>query len=262
MKYRFSLSALLLAGLTVAACSDDPTAPPGTTFVTLNFASVAPPSTSPVAGGSLAQAAIEGSNGVLDITSAHVIVAEFELEGSDDSCEEGLIDDCAEFESGPFFMNLPLDGGNVALATDAVPNGTYDELDFEIEDLEDDGEDDEAAAALALLQEVQTAFPDWPVGASMRAEGTFTPTGGSATAFVVYFDAEIEIERAFSEPLVLDDERSGVEVTVRLDPAAWFTGSDGSVLDLSQFDYATTQELLEFEVELEDGFQEIEVDLN
>lgn len=96
----------------------------------------------------------------------------------------------------------------------------------------------------------------------MRAEGTFTPTGGSATPFVVYFDAEIEIERDLAQPLVLDEERAGAEVTVRLDPAAWFTLSDGSVLDLSQFDYGTTQTLLEFEVEMEDGVQEIEVDLN
>lgn len=259
MSIRRVLSLFALMAVAIA-CSDDPTAPPGTSFVSLRFQSAPAPSAA-ITGGSASMALIEGTNGAIDLTSVQVIVAEFELEGEDDSCELGDSTMCSEFESGPFFMDLPLDGAAVALGTEAVPNGTYEELDFEIEDLEDDGEEDEAAA-VALLQEVQAQYSDWPEAASMRAAGTFTPTGGSAVPFVVYFDAEIEIEMVFAAPLVLSDDRSGVNLTVQLDPDAWFTLGDGSVLDLSQFDYPTTTQLLNFEVEIENGFREIEVDLN
>lgn len=204
---------------------------------------------------------IVGSNGELDLTGIQMLVSEFELESEDDSCEVGDGAACSEFESGPFFLDLPLDGGSVALPTETVPNGTYEELDFEVEDLEDDGEDDDAAA-LELLADVRAVYADWPAGASMRAEGTFTPTGGSPVAFVTYFDAEIEVELEFSAPLVLSDDRSDVDLTVHLDPDAWFALGDGSVLDLSQYDWGTTSELLDFEVEMEDGFQEIEIEGN
>ena len=60
----------------------------------------------------------------------------------------------------------------------------------------------------------------------------------------------------------LSDDRSGVDLTVRLDPAAWFSQGDGSVIDLSQFDYATTSQLLDFAVEIENGFAEVEIDAN
>ena len=49
-------------------------------------------------------------------------------------------------------------------------------------------------------------------------------------------------------------------VTVTVDPLAWFIRPDGTVLDLSQFDFDATGQVVEFEVEMEDGFTEIEFD--
>ena len=45
-----------------------------------------------------------------------------------------------------------------------------------------------------------------------------------------------------------------------IDPAVWFVNDDGTVDDLSAFDYDTTGELFEFEAKFEDGFTKIELD--
>ncbi len=42
-------------------------------------------------------------------------------------------------------------------------------------------------------------------------------------------------------------------------PDIWFMRSDGSVLPLHLYDYGQTGQLLEFEVEMEEGFTEIEI---
>ena len=74
------------------------------------------------------------------------------------------------------------------------------------------------------------------------------------------FEAEIEIEMEFDPPLVILEEDPEKVVIVTVDPVAWFTLPDGTVLDLSPFDFAATGQLVEFEVEMEDGFTEIEFD--
>ena len=77
------------------------------------------------AGPALAQT-ITGSNGTLTLESLHLVVGEFELEGSDDACREDKVErdddddegedddedreDCGEFEAAPFLLSLPLDG--------------------------------------------------------------------------------------------------------------------------------------------------------
>jgi hypothetical protein len=85
----------------------------------------------------------------------------------------------------------------------------------------------------------------------MMIEGTFTPTGGSPQAFRVYFEAEVEIEKTFATPLVIDGSSAGI--TLELRPDLWFRNGDGTVRDLSQWNWATTSNLIEFEVEFEQG---------
>ena len=188
-----------------------------------------------------------------------MIVAEFELEReNDDDCFESLESDaCEKFEAPPQFMALPLDGGPQPSVSQDVPPGVYDELEFEVEDLEIDDDDDNhhSEEIQALFATIQAQFPDWPEQASMLVTGSFTPTGGSAVPFSVFFEAEIEIEIEFEPPLDLTAGETAT-VTVVVDPALWFTRPDGTVMDLSQFQ----GQLVEFEAELEDGFTELEFD--
>ena len=202
-----------------------------------------------------------GTNGTLVLEELRIIVAEFELERlNDDDCVDGN-DACEEFEAAPAFVNVPLDAGEAVAVTAFVEPDTYDELEFEIEDLDDDEEDPVKAQQIeALLAQIRAEFPDWPREASMLAIGTFTPTGGEPVPFRVYFEAEVEIEMDLLPPVTVTDDGSGATFTVNIDPALWFTRSDGSVMNLAVLDYDATGSVVEFEVEMENGFTEIEFD--
>jgi len=263
-KVRFSLFASLVA---LAACSDG-TAPGSAVSVRMSVkaptAGSAMMGSAGIAEGSRAAQELEiaGSNGTLRITDIRVIVDELELKRVEDGTLDCDADPepeaCEEFEAGPFFVAVPLTGEPVTVTSQDIPEGSYDELEFEVDDIEvDDDEGDEAQVILDLLNTVRQEFADWPGHATMLVVGTFTPTGGEAVAFRVYFEAEVEVELDIDPPLVVG--ASGGTVNVALDPAAWFKRADGTVVDLSAWDFATTGEVIEFELEMEDGF-ELEID--
>ncbi|HEU4457070.1 MAG TPA: hypothetical protein VFR81_28635 [Longimicrobium sp.] len=199
--------------------------------------------------------AITGSNGTLRIEDIRLIVSELELEQAEGSCagEDDGGDDCEEFESGPFLVDLPLSGGAVTLATDRIAPGSYDELDFEVENLESDDDDDtgERQAIQALLAQLRGVYPGFPSRASMVAHGTFTPAGSTtAQPFTVYFNAEIEVEMDLSPPVTVPGTTA---LTVEINPALWFR--DGAqVVNLAALDGRT----IEFHSQLRDGIEEVD----
>lgn len=202
---------------------------------------------------------VTGTNGTLTITDIRFIVNEFELEREVDACNsfdagtDDEDDDCEKFEGGPSFVRLLLDGEASTVVSQQVPPGRYSELSFEIEDLEDDRDDEHAAEIQALLAQVRTEFPEWPRNASMVVIGDF-----DGKPFKVFLEAEIEIETFFPSALVVDGgDRS---VTIEVNPAFWFRNANGSVVDFSLYDFATTGRVLEFEAEIEEGFLEAEFD--
>lgn len=252
----------LLAALAGLAGCDQGTGPEDPAEVAVAFrASVASPAPSPMASASptLARSVVvEGSGGTLAIDELYVIVAEFELKRvSDDHCAEED-DACEKFEAPPTFVQVPLDGGRSAAVTGTVEPGTYDELDFEIEDLDDDDDEDGQATA-QLLGEIRARFPDWPRDASLLVIGTFTPTGGSATPFRVYFEAEVEVELDLAPPVIVPADGDAL-FTVELDPARWFVDGLGRVRNLALLDFAATGRVAELEVEVENGFVSVEFD--
>jgi hypothetical protein len=194
---------------------------------------------------------ITGTNGTLLIQDIELIVSKLELERSGVTCSgEDDNDACEEFEAGPFLVNL-LDGGADEVVNAMIPAGTYSGFEFEVEDVESDEDDDsgERQAMQAILTQIRQAYPNYPSDASMVAHGTFTPTGGAAQSFTVYFDAEIEVEQSFATPFrVPEDGR----ITVNLLPEAWFR-TGGQVLNLA----ALNGRLIEFHSEFEHG---VEVD--
>jgi len=213
------------------------------------------------AAGSLAAAqagdtlVLSGSNGVLELTTIAFIVSELELDCDDD----GRSGPCADFEAPPAFVVLPLGSGTVDVTSRAIPAGIYDELEFEVEDLDVDDDDGPAKRAQieALLAEIRDAYPGFPAEASMVVEGAFTPTGGDVRPFRVFFDAEVEVEMDLEPHLIVDADGTGSRsLVVDVQPARWFERANGTVRDLSQFE----GELIEFEVEIEDGFVDVEFD--
>ncbi len=249
----------LLAVSAAAAACDSSAGPGATETVEVRFRISATEQAGVAAAPVAAQAApgsvsITGSNGTLTLDEAWIVVGEFELEG-DEVCEGGLGNDCDEFEGPPFFTDLPLEEGTVTVATDDVPPGVYDEFEFEVEDLYD-GDEDDGQGAAELLGSIRAQFADWPADASMLVMGSFTPVGGrGSVVFRVYFDAEIEVEMDLLPPLTVGEEGQGEAIVVDVDPVSWFLRSDGTVWDLSQYDYEKTGDLVEFEAEMERGFR-------
>jgi len=201
--------------------------------------------------------ALEGTNGTLEIADIRFIVSEVELEGDADS---------AEFEmEEPALLDLPLDSTDfAAAATDRVPPGSYTQFGFEVDDVELDDDDDEEELQRIRDQIDDTRYSDWPDGASMVVEGTFTPSDGdNEQNFRTYFDAEIEVEMEMEDtPFEIGGGDDARRLTVNLAPSRWFVSPDNTVQDLSQNDYQTEDDLVEFEVEyeFEDGVGEIEFD--
>lgn len=104
-----------------------------------------------------------------------------------------------------------------------TPAGTYAE--FEFEDLDEDGDDDTAKRLTMqnILARLREAYPAFPSNASMVVHGVFTPAGGSAQEFTVYFAAEIKVEQEFDTPFRVPEDGT---ITVKLNLVNWFqTGS-------------------------------------
>jgi hypothetical protein len=263
----FAVAAGVLA---LAACSDNPAAG-GAGNVQLRFG---------VGGGqALAsealfqtsgtdQLTIAGANGTLVIDDLRMVVAEFELKGDDDvntcggvdddgtddrgsgdaSGDDGAADDCDDFDAGPMFIDFPLTGGAVSVGSGNVPAGTYREVEFQVEDLDDDEENAAERARIDRLRtQILAQFPDWPRDASLLVVGTFTPTGGTPQSFRAFIEAEIEIETELSPRLVVGEGESR-SVDVLLDAATIFR-SGANVLNLAQASGRN-----ELEIKIENGF--------
>lgn len=258
----------VVAGLavTTAACDDGTGVVENHSPVTVQFGtagltalSAATPASASLA--SLDELRLTGSDGaVLTITDIRLIVSELELEADDGACDLAVADDddCPEFEAPASFVDLPLGTGTVEVATTQIPFGTYTELEFEVEDVSFDDDDEDEDELATVREEVLAAYPNWPDEASMVVTGTFDPDPNTAEderSFTVFFEAEIEVEQEFATPLVVDETGANQVVTVNVVPAAWFVHADGTVEDLSAHDFETTGDVVEFELEFEDGLE-------
>lgn len=254
---------LVALAAVLAGCEDTTGPEAGGSEVDVAFV-VAPTATAAFSGtGSARQGlVVSGSNGTLEIEDLRLIVSEFELEGEDDDdCDDdGNVndDDCEDFELPPFLVDVPLTGGIVEVASADVQPGVYKELEFETRGLDDDDDDDsrDRARILELVTELRQTYPSFPQRASMVASGTFTPTDGEPRPFVVYFDAEVEIELELEPPMVLPGEGQ-TQLVVDLRPDLWFRNG-AQVRDLSQFD----NRFVEFEFEMERGFDSVEIEFD
>lgn len=252
---RNRLLVLLVAPLALTACeSTSEPDPSPSVAVALRLRN--PPSSSAGA------ISITGSNGVLTLTDVRVIVSEFELEQDGACSSTALGRPCLDFEAPPKLLDLPLDGAAVGVVQGQVPPGSYDELEFEVEDLELDPDEPAGTAERkemeTLAKAIRAQFTDWPARASMVATGSFRPAGsGTAVPFRVYFDAETDVLLRLTPPVVLDSGSKTLRVV--LGPVGWFRGADGRVLDLSQHDFARTGSTPRLGSELEEWIT-VEVD--
>ncbi|HEY9227574.1 MAG TPA: hypothetical protein VIP11_13045 [Gemmatimonadaceae bacterium] len=143
----------------------------------------------------------------LDVTDITVVVARASLKRdksatcmADDDEDDGRQMNfsrgpgmCGEVKLGPAIVDLPVDGKVVTFPGDAVPNGTFRELDVRI--------------------------------SLVRLQGTFD---GKQFDVTIPVNAKSEIE--FDTPVVVTDS-TPPSVTVNLPVDTWLVASDGSLID-------------------------------
>ena len=112
---------------------------------------------------------------------------------ADDNHSSGGQDDCGEMKIGPTTIDLPLDGSVVTVPADAIPAGTFQEL------------------------ELRLAF--------IRLQGTF-----DGKAFDVTLPINGKMVVQFSKPLVVTDS-TPTSITIDVPIAQWLTNSDGSIVN-------------------------------
>ena len=183
----------------------------------------------------------------LNLEQLYINIAEIEFDVADDKVYSDV-----ELE-GPFPIDLlskkALEGWT--LSTTTVPNGTYEEIEFEFDVYEGNNEDFKNLS-----------------GNTIYASGSFS-IGDETIPFVIKSEEEMEVELEYENtPLILDGENTKVFINLNLNKvvseliknaSADFLGAtleeDGSIL----IDKNTNENILEkFEDALEKAFEAIE----
>ena len=205
----------LMAGL--AACSSEPNSNP---VVTLSLATkAASPAVAAVARPSFEVYMLGGTT--IDFTSIQVAFSEIELErsGSSVDCDVATIDDddCEEIELSPQILDLPLGTGASRTISVSVAPGTYHEIEFRVEKLGDESDED---GLVAVNPEMD--------GVSIRIVGTYDDgTGTGAVDFVFTTDLDVEQEIELATPLTVDATGAG-DLTLFVDIGTWFLNQAGT----------------------------------
>lgn len=200
---RATLAATIVAASTFAACSSSSDlAPGGSSHIAFTSSSTL--------GASAATVPITSGAHTLDLTQATLTVAHLELKrvqtnacsGDDALADDGGdsahttttgVEDCAELDVGPTTVDLPLSGGMVTLPANALPAGTFRELEVRVSQVE--------------------------------LKGTFD---GKAFDVTLLVNAREEIE--FDTPVVVTDG-APTSITINVPVGNWLTNADGSLID-------------------------------
>lgn len=248
----FAMSAAFLVVVIVSCDTTRTNTEPGEGSVELQFGTVTSPVSSKAASSGNAAATnnffiVEGTNGALQIDDFGFIIKKIKLES-----------DIEKRETGPFFVNLPLNEDALSLAINEIEPALYEEFEFEINPV--DFEEEE------IEDTIRPYFPDWPDQASMVLTGTFFPNNGDdPRPFKVFAKGEIEVEWKFEPPLEVTEDHLEQVVSITIDPAHLLEklegfGLDGEIVDLSRYDWDQNQKLLEFSAKFKEGFVEIRVE--
>lgn len=252
-----------VVALALAGCEGAPVPSGGEASVQVRFSAAGASRTlKPAAGAASTQEdgealRIEGSNGVLTLKDVRLILDELRLSPGDEDCPlpggVGDEDLSCRFASGPFFLDLPLGGEAARVIEDYMPAGAYGDVGFRVGETEEGGPEDDRGDGF-LAREVRSVFPEWPDHASLMLEGAFAPVRGTPRTFRVFIEADSRIVMKLDPPLVVAGEGPPGVVTVETRPDRWLKRLDGSILELSLYDFGRTGAVLEFDLELGRGF--------
>jgi hypothetical protein len=214
------LAAAPFALVSLGGCSDS--AAPDTGAVALSFAArgdvaTAASGATATTGGTIVVGV--GGTDTLRLTSVRLVIDELELLQSaggactDDSRHGVPVPGCVEIESGPYFVDLPVNGALTSALTMSIPGGSYGKLEMKLRQA-NSGDD----------RGFNSAHPEMS-GASVVASGTYR-----GQPFTWRGDVEADLELYFSPAFVVDGAGN---VTVNIDVGGWFRSGNGGIIDPS-----------------------------
>jgi hypothetical protein len=213
-----TLCAAALAAMALACGDGEGAGPSGDSRLSFNLATRATPSAGTLQGLVAPETYTDAAGNTLTFDRVRLVLHEIELESEsvNGGCQNlGGDDGCAEVEVGPVLVDLPLGTPGAARAfTATVPAGTYDEVEFQIRQPDNDPEDADFIAE----------NPDF-ADIAVRVEGSF-----NGTPFVVDSRLDADLELALAPPLVLDGSTEA-DLTLMVNLDAWFRGGDGNLFD-------------------------------
>lgn len=213
------LSAVTTAALVVFSACSDSTAPAGGP-VALSFAARGDVATAGASGSTSTSGGtrIVSGTDTLTITSAKLVIDEVELtRGTAGTCvDDGdavveVTADCAEIETGPYLVSLPVNGSVAAALSVQLPAGSYRDLQMKMRQAASDAD----AAFLAAHPEMN--------GITVLVTGTY-----KGQPFTWQGNVEAELELDFAPPMVADGAGN---FTVNIDVGSWFRNGAGAIID-------------------------------
>jgi len=218
MRHTYHVMIAVAAVCGLMACSSDKATSPASASrpVRLSFSTMAGTVVAPLPGVSTALNAVSGTD-TLVITKAQVVLSRLELLksagticGGDDSARG-----CEEVERSSVVVDLPTDTTVPTVFNASIPSGTYASLEARLRTVHH-GDDSDGDSLLA-------AHPEF-TGSNIRVEGTF-----NGTPFVYIGAVNARLELSFSPTLAVDS--TGLNITIHVDPTAWFTTGLGALID-------------------------------
>ena len=208
-----------------------------------------------------AQRTFTDSNGnTLRLDQVEIVLRDVEIERADgtENCSSedgsGSEEDCEGLKSGPLLVPLPLNASGPTVVIDTtLPIGKWEEMEFNVHKFDPDLPSDST-----FLQE-----NNFPPNVSIRAEGAYTPAGGTAQDFTYTSDLDAEREIKFEPPIqVTADETKNITFSVAL--TTWFRQQDSTLVNPTQAgDDGPLEELVESNIKASiEGFEDDDQDGN
>lgn len=146
----------------------------------------------------------------LVLTNVKFLVDEFELGRVDD--------DSLDFEMEDFVVNLPLDGSELLITNQMVPEGTYEEFEFEVSDADDNSNIQDPDLVQGTADSLRY---------SAVVKGTF-----NGENFTYNSQSEFELNFEIIPNLVVSETSTPAALMILVGTSSWFIDSEtGAVLN-------------------------------
>lgn len=231
VRHPLMIATTLLAATTLAACSDDATAPVVTEQGQISVGFQLAPNNMTTTAASVDQSSggarllstshgmlIVRANDTIVVTRAQLVVRDVQLAKASASCPDnapanGGPDSCPTVHVGPFLVDIATAGGASGRLSVNVPEGTYSKVRLSIH---------KVTSSDTADRTFREAHPEL-VNLSVKLEGTY-----NGQPFTFTNDVNGKIDAMFTNTVAVAGTAPAL-VTVQIDVAPWFSNPSGGL---------------------------------